>query len=604
MDTVVMHPEPENKRKGIFRLSRLSLRHQIPLLVSVLLCAVILIFGLISYLTLKNIEIKAGKYRLLDLASQVSIMIEGSLKDIFIDIEESIPDQSVRAYLKNPSPGAGQIILKSLNRIGREKSSVYAELRDSSFRTLLTAEKTPRFLPAERIFFPVNAAGKTGSRMGNLYQADNLIYFPVIIPVKDDKDVIGYITCYRLVKITSKLLTQFSKLAGRNASLYFGNADGSLWTNLVHPVSYELPVKSTPTGGVFEYGSTEKNKRIGTFNYIKDTPWILVLEFPGSAFVYTSTQFFNWLLLSGLILIIAGFIVTWLLTRYITRPINALTGATAAVAKGNYPESVAVQGGEEVRKLVRSFNLMSEKLKDAQTTMEHQISEANQLNGQLRSLSAHMENIREEERRRIAREMHDELGQLLTGFKMDVYLLKKKLKDTENADIKEKITALEDAAGEAMQFVRKLSSELRLGPLEDLGLVAALDWYCREFTRRFQIPVNFQSHVDQLGLPPMQKSGLFRIFQESLTNVARHAHATQVDVSLDVHEDTLLFIIKDNGQGFNYKEKGKKKTLGLLGMKERAIMLQGTLKITSVINRGTTVEITVPLHGSSDHLKI
>ncbi len=587
--------------KTTFRLSHLSLRHQISLLVSFLLFAFIMIFGFISYLTVKNLEMKAGKYRLTDLTIQVSSMIEESLKNTFDEIEDDIPVKSVLNYLKTASPNEEQTILESLNQISHEKSSVFAELRDSSFHTLLTAGKPKEYLSAENIHFPSMGVEKNENRTGNLFRINNSIYFPIIIPIKEEQNIIGYITCYRSVKITSKLLTQFSKVAGVGALLYVGNRDGSLWTNLVTPVSYNLVEENLKNGKVFSYNLRANEVRTGAVGFIRGTPWVAVLEFPGWAFVYASAQFFNWLLISGLILIIGGFIVTWVLSRFLTRPIKALTNATASIAEGNYPASVAVRGGDEVRKLVQSFNTMSEKLKNAQDRMEQHILDARQMNIRLRSLSAHLENIREEERRSIAREMHDELGQLLTGFKMDIYLLKRKLKDIENTDVGESILTLENTAGEAIQFVRKLSSELRLGPLEDLGLEAAIEWYCGEFTRRYQIPVDFKSSGDKKDIPSPIKNGLFRIFQESLTNIARHAKATEVEVILNINEGSLVLSIKDNGQGFN-PDNEKKKSLGLLGMNERAIIIGGSLKITSAPALGTTIEITVSLNESDNNL--
>lgn len=584
-----------NSRKKIFSLQELSLRQQIPLLVCLLLCSVIVIFGLLAYMSVKSIEIKAGKLRLVSLASQAGSMIEESLKGIIINTEEVIPEEAIRTYLKSGAEESKTTILNVLQRIGGDGSSVCAELRDSSFRVLLSAGRAPDHRPANISLFPVAAISNPENRAGNIYQINDSIYFPVIIPVTDNKKTVGYITRYRLVKITSKLIEQFSKLAGRGAALYVGNRDGSLWTNLVHPVPYQFPVSDFSEGKTFEYmQKNSKNKLTGAAKYVQGTPWMIVLEFPAVAFLHASTQFFNWILFAGLVLVIGGIIAAWLMSRYLTRPLNALTAAATAITAGNYASNVTARGSDEVGKLSRSFNVMSAKLKEAQDKMEQQIVEARQMNGQLRTLSAHMENVREEERLHIAREMHDELGQLLTGFKMEVYLLKRKLKGHENAEIAEKIHSLENAAGEAIQFVRRLSSELRLGPLEDLGLVAALEWYCGEFTKRYHIPVSFKSSVASPPASPLVRTGIFRIYQESLTNIARHAQATQVDINFSIANGNLLLTIKDNGKGFNADSPEKRKTLGLLGMKERAIMIGAILKITSAPNGGTMVEITVP----------
>ncbi len=590
-----------NSRKKIFSLQELSLRQQIPLLVCLLLCSVIVIFGFLAYMSVKSIEIKAGKLRLASLAAQAGNMIEESLKDIIIHTEEAVPEDAIRTYLKSGADESKNTILNVLQRIGGDGSSVCAELRDSSFRVLLSAGRAPDHRPANISLFPAAAKSDPENRAGYIYQINDSIYFPVIIPVIDNKKTVGYITRYRLVKITSKLIEQFSKLAGRGAALYVGNRDGSLWTDLVHPVSYRFPVSDFSEGKTFEYVQKNgKDKLTGAAKYVQATPWMIVLEFPAAAFLHASTQFFNWILFAGLVLVSGGIIAAWLMSRYLTRPLNALTAAASAITAGNYTSKVTVRGSHEVGKLGRSFNAMSAKLREAQDKMEQQIVEARQLNGQLRMLSAHMENVREEERLHIAREMHDELGQLLTGFKMEVYLLKRKLKGYQDAEISEKIHSLENTAGEAIQFVRKLSSELRLGPLEDLGLVAALEWYCGEFTKRYHIPVVFKSQVTNLPISPLIKTGLFRIYQESLTNIARHAQATQVDVNFSITNDNLLLTIKDNGKGFNANSSERRKTLGLLGMKERAIMIGAALKITSAPNEGTLVEITVPLAKEQD----
>ena len=583
------------KKKRRFSLQRLSLRQRIPLLICLLLCSVVAIFSLMSYLSVRSLEINAGKQRLINLCSQASTMIEESLREIVMDTEEAITEHTALAYLRSGTPESKKATLNLLQQIGGDGSSVCAELLDSNFNSLLSAGRAPDRRPGSLKPLPDTSLKNFPNKAGNIYQVNDSIYFPVIIPIIDNKKTLGYIVRYRQVKITSKLIEQFSKLAGRGAALYVGNRDGSLWTDLVHPVSYQLPANNFNKDKTFEYNNKKKSKLIGAMRYIPDTPWVVVLEVPHQAFLQASTEFFNWLIIVGLILIGGGIVAASFMSRNLTQPLNKLTAAAAAIASGHYASTVDVSGIGEVGKLGRSFNAMSIKLKSAQDVMEQQIRDAKQMNEQLRNLSAHMENVREEERLHIAREMHDELGQLLTGFKMEVYLLKRKLSGNEDPAITEKIHSLENAAGEAIQFVRRLSSELRLGPLEDLGLIAALEWYCSEFTKRFNIPVAFNSSVTDLQTSSVIKTGLFRIYQESLTNVARHANATRVEVNFAIINDKLSLTIRDNGKGFNASSSEKRKTLGLLGMNERAIMIGGSLKITSVKGKGTVVEITAPL---------
>jgi PAS domain S-box-containing protein len=217
-----------------------------------------------------------------------------------------------------------------------------------------------------------------------------------------------------------------------------------------------------------------------------------------------------------------------------------------------------------------------------------------QMNNQLRELTSHLQNIREEERTHIAREIHDELGQQLTVLKMDIFWLNKKLK-SEHDYIAKKIKGTLQMIDQTINTVRKIAAELRPGILDDLGLAEAIEWQCREFTKRTDIPAAFSSNVHEAKFPPDISIGLFRILQESLTNVARHAHAAKVICRLQKRENCLELLISDNGAGFHPNEPGERKTLGLLGMKERAAILNGKFNITSEPRKGTTVLVEVPM---------
>lgn len=212
----------------------------------------------------------------------------------------------------------------------------------------------------------------------------------------------------------------------------------------------------------------------------------------------------------------------------------------------------------------------------------------------LRQLSNHIENIREEERLHISREIHDELGQQLTVLKMDVSRLEKKLEDAGDL-VSDEISRIIRAINQMVVTVRKISSELRPGLLDDLGLVAALEWYAHDFGKHSAIKTSFMTNLGDDKFSKQLNIGLFRIFQESLTNVARHSQATRVDVSFMRHGQYVLLLIEDNGKGFSPAIVNSKKTLGILGMQERAIMMGGTYKIDSSPDRGAIIEVAVPL---------
>jgi PAS domain S-box-containing protein len=213
---------------------------------------------------------------------------------------------------------------------------------------------------------------------------------------------------------------------------------------------------------------------------------------------------------------------------------------------------------------------------------------------QLRQLSARLQDIREEERRHMAHEIHDELGQRLTVLKMDVSWLSRKMKIDDEA-AREKIKGTLQLLDGTIKIVRKIATDLRPGILDDLGLIPALEWQSKEFEERSGIKVHFQSNISEIALPTMVSTGLFRIFQESLTNIGRHAEARSIVAHLKKDDKNLVLSVSDDGKGFDTSTLGSRKTLGIMGMKERALTFMGEFAIVSQNGAGTTITVKIPL---------
>jgi len=213
---------------------------------------------------------------------------------------------------------------------------------------------------------------------------------------------------------------------------------------------------------------------------------------------------------------------------------------------------------------------------------------------QLRRLSAHLQAAREEERIRIAREIHDELGQALAGLKMDVAWLQQS-RNRQASAISPKLEDMSVLIDATVQAVRRISAELRPSLLDDLGLAAAIEWQLDEFRERTGLACVFTSNLTNTVLDTDRATALFRIFQEALTNVARHAKATQVTVTLDEDPASLTLRIQDNGQGISEEEMRQAKSFGLLGMRERVYLLEGEIDIRGAPGQGTSVTVRIPL---------
>ena len=212
---------------------------------------------------------------------------------------------------------------------------------------------------------------------------------------------------------------------------------------------------------------------------------------------------------------------------------------------------------------------------------------------QLRELSARLQSVREEERTRISRAIHDELGQTLTGLKMDVAWLQSHLDPLQPA-LLAKTRAMSDLIDTTIQTVRRISTELRPGIL-DLGLVATIEWQLQEFQIRTGIESKLISAPKEMALDADGSTTAFRILQEILTNVIRHAQATQVEVTLEETATFLALQVRDNGRGITESEIDSPKSIGLLGMQERARLRGGEVHLHGSPGRGTTVIVRLPL---------
>jgi signal transduction histidine kinase len=219
-------------------------------------------------------------------------------------------------------------------------------------------------------------------------------------------------------------------------------------------------------------------------------------------------------------------------------------------------------------------------------------------NEELKRLSVYLKNVREEERKYIAREVHDELGQLASALKIDIDWLGIKIPGLDDIG-KMRIDHANKTIQVLISSIRKIASSLRPSVLDDFGLNAAIEWQCREFQRLNSIQCIFKADFDDDNLPKEMKIELFRIAQESLTNVMRHSKASQVNVALTENDENIYLQITDDGKGFDTKV--KKGTLGLMGLRERAVSIDGELRIESEPGKGTTVLATIPKNRSYEN---
>jgi len=211
----------------------------------------------------------------------------------------------------------------------------------------------------------------------------------------------------------------------------------------------------------------------------------------------------------------------------------------------------------------------------------------------LRNLLEYLQKVREEERKRVAREIHDDLGQVMTSLKMNLKMIEKKIPD-EREDLVSEIRKAADLVNSTIKSIQRICTELRPGVLDDLGLVSAIEWAVEEFEKNTGIECNLLMELKETNPDPDLSITIFRILQESLTNVARHSRATRAEIKLRKRRKHIKLEIRDNGIGIKPEEINSSRSLGIIGMRERVKSWGGEMKITGERNRGTVIAIKLP----------
>ncbi len=315
-----------------------------------------------------------------------------------------------------------------------------------------------------------------------------------------------------------------------------------------------------------------------------------------------------------LVILLVGVSLTIYFSDLITRHLALLQKAAKEFTQGKEDIEVDIPSADEIGELGQTFNLMTKSIRNnianlvrtnkllGDEVAERKAQELALQNSedQLRNLSRRVQSIQEEEKVRIARAIHDELGQNLTAISLEVAWLEKKIPD-KGEFFMEKLQSIYGLINEGIQKVQSIATELRPGILDVLGICDALKWQAREFQDRTGIQCDIEISPEKFDLNPDRSIILFRIFQESLTNIARHANASEVSIRFQKFEKSCRLEVKDNGRGIESEKISHSTSLGLLGMRERVLLCDGELHIEGVSGRGTTITINIPINPKGNH---
>jgi signal transduction histidine kinase len=320
----------------------------------------------------------------------------------------------------------------------------------------------------------------------------------------------------------------------------------------------------------------------------------------------------------GFLLFIVALILTWGVAQSVIAPVKSLTRSAQRIASGNLLEPVSVFGEDEIGQLGKTLDEMRIKLKcsleeieqwtkELEGRVEERTKEVFSLYEELKrkeemrgELLHKLISAQEEERRRIARELHDEMSQTLTALLIAL----EAVREVNSPEaIKEKIGGINGLALRAIDSTHRMIFDLRPTVLDDLGLSAAIKWYAEERLKPLGINVHFEGDILEMRLPTEIETALFRVVQEAIANIAKHSEAENVIINLELTNGLVTVEVEDDGKGFDIEGSSDIKIgsrgLGLLGMKERILLIEGRFEIHSQPGSGTRVVVTVPLKGVS-----
>jgi signal transduction histidine kinase len=328
--------------------------------------------------------------------------------------------------------------------------------------------------------------------------------------------------------------------------------------------------------------------------------WVMLAEIDAREALAPVAALRERLIFAGLVLLLLASVVGFVLARMISSPLIALTAATERLGKGKpftYPPETS---GDEIGVLARAFKGMVEGMTRNTELLHQEINERKRAETELmasreelRSLSSHLQSVREEERQGVAREIHDELGQALSSLKLDLALMKEELHQTPQ-EAERRVTSMSEVCDTTIKAVRRIITQLRPRLLDDLGLTAAIEWQADEFQHRTGIVCALDIVPEEITLDEARSTAIFRIFQETLTNVARHSGATKVAVRFRLDDSGVRLHVSDNGKGIPENQIHDSRSFGLLGIRERAHYWGGSVTITGSPMKGTSVEAFFP----------
>jgi len=531
-----------------FSSSSLSIRQRLTLLICGLLLASIIVYGYANYYSLREATLIIGKERLRTINQQVNTSFSKSAQSVITNSNGLAAKSSVTRFLKSGDKASREETLAILDKLHRDSTWVLVELLDANKNPVLRSNKSTIDIKISRTqALSVKKEADDVGRLGKMFRQNSAVYYPVISPVTEKKQIIGYLVSWQSLLIGQKAIVQFSQLIGMASTVYAGNADGSLWTDLVRPLPH-APFPIEKNGELVEYKDIEKGDMMAMAQAIPGTNWVLVIAFSEKSVLTGLTSFANWIIIAGLILTAAGIFAAWFMSRSITKPLNMLTEATTAISHGNYSSYLIgdVYRSYELRKLADAFNLMTSEINLMHHNLENKVEER----------TVQLENVNKELEAFSYSVSHDLRTPLRAINGYSVMLsedYQARLDDNGNRMLRNIITnatMMGQLIDDLLSFSKQGKKELMRTPVDMYGLVKNVVGELLQ-----QVPED-KYKITIEALPPAEADqGMIKqVFTNLIGNALKYSSkkaAPEIKIGFRDDETSIVYYVRDNGAGFN-----------------------------------------------------
>lgn len=533
------------KKPAFFSFSNLSIQQRLSLLISLLLLCVIIAFASVSYWGTKRTALNIGSERLKAVTTQLSTMLGQSAQTITIGTRNTASSKVIKDYFINPEQGLDTAALALVQKLRPDSTWVATELLDNSGTIIYNSTLPGKRIDADRkqliASVPVDSC-----IVGEFISLNDTIYYPVIASVSDSNKLIGYLIRWKIQLSNPRSISQFSGLLGSNAKLFVGNADGSLWTDLIKPV--QSPVRNyTNSEDVLHYVATDNIKKIATEKKIAYTPWTILIEFPEYIILKPAKSFLKWSIIFGAVVLIIGFLLAWFLSRNITTPIKKLTDTASIIAKGDFSNKVEIPGHNELAELARAFNIMMVEIGNAQSLLEKKVAKRTiELENSNKELEAFSYSVSHDLRAPL---------RIIHGYSE---ILTSDYAATLDDEGRRMLNIISQNANKMGLLIDNLLNLSRLGRKQLLVHDVDMNTLVHNILKDQDKFVSHLSHisVDDLDNTHCDSSLIRQVWINLISNAIKYSSKKQIPrihISSKKHDDEIIYCVKDNGVGFDMK---------------------------------------------------